>query len=54
MAKDNTTRAKTSQVDKFREAARELETDQSEETFDRMVKKIAKSAPPKPEKKEGS
>lgn len=30
------------QVEKFREAARELETDESEENFDRIVKQIAK------------
>ncbi|WP_192814161.1 hypothetical protein [Nitratireductor pacificus] len=30
------------QIDKFREAARELETDESEEAFDRIVKKVAK------------
>ncbi|WP_139043779.1 DNA-binding protein [Allomesorhizobium alhagi] len=34
------------QIDKFREAARELETDQSEEAFDRALKKIAKAPPP--------
>lgn len=34
------------QIEKFREAARELETDQSEERFDRILKKIAKAAPP--------
>lgn len=32
-----------SQIKKFREAARELEADQSEEAFDRIVKKIAKA-----------
>lgn len=36
-----------SQIDKFREAARELETDDSEEHFDRVLKKVAKSPPPK-------
>lgn len=40
--------AEKSQVDKFREAARELETDDTEENFDRLVKKIAKQ-PPKPD-----
>lgn len=29
------------QVEKFKEAARELETDQSEEAFDRILKKVA-------------
>lgn len=41
---------KKTQADKFREAARELETDQSEENFDRALKRIA-VVPPKP--KEG-
>lgn len=36
------------QIEKFREAARELETDDSEERFGRVLKKIAK-APAKPE-----
>lgn len=36
-----------SQVEKFREAAREIETDDSEEAFDAKLKKIAE-APPKP------
>jgi hypothetical protein len=36
-----------SQIDKFREAARELETDDSEEAFDATLKKIAKAPPPK-------
>jgi len=34
---------KKSQVDKFREAARELETDQSEAAFDDIVKRIAEA-----------
>lgn len=34
------------QIDKFREAARELETDDREEVFDAALKKVAK-APPK-------
>ncbi|CAI2932034.1 hypothetical protein [Aminobacter niigataensis] len=33
------------QIDKFREAARELETDQSEESFNRALKKVAKAEP---------
>lgn len=33
------------QIDKFREAARELETDQSEEAFDRALRKVTKAAP---------
>ena len=41
-----------SQIDKFREAARELETDDSEEAFDAKLKKIAKAPPPKDAEKE--
>lgn len=41
---------KKTQRDKFEEAARELETDQSEERFDRILKKIAKAPPPKDHK----
>lgn len=38
-----------SQIDKFREAAREAEADEREEAFDKIVKRIAKAAPePKP------
>lgn len=36
-----------SQVDKFREAARELETGDSEENFNRVLKKVVKGAQPK-------
>ena len=36
-----------SQREKFEQAARELETDQSEAAFDAIVKKIAKALPPK-------
>lgn len=39
--------AESTQIDKFRAAARELETDDSEEHFDRIVKQIAKAPPPK-------
>ena len=35
------------QVEKFKEAARELETDDREEAFDAKLKKIAKAPPPK-------
>lgn len=45
------TEARKSQIDKFREAARELETDDSEERFDRIVKGIATAPPPNTEKK---
>jgi len=40
-----------SQIDKFREAARELETDDSEEAFDAKLKKVAKASPSKPPEK---
>lgn len=43
------TKEKT-QKEKFEEAARQHETDDSEAAFDRMVKKIAKAPPPKPDK----
>ncbi|WP_203566246.1 DNA-binding protein [Aurantimonas aggregata] len=42
------------QIDKFREAARELETDDDEERFDATLKRIAKAPPPKDEKAEKS
>lgn len=38
-----------SQVDKFREAARQLETDDDEKRFDETLSKIAKSQVPKPD-----
>ncbi len=36
-----------SQIDKFREAARELETDNDEARFDATLERIAKAPPPK-------
>lgn len=39
------------QIDKFREAAREHETDESEENFARVLGKIAKAPKPADEKK---
>lgn len=33
----------SSQIDKFKEAARKAETDDSEEAFDRALKQVAKS-----------
>lgn len=39
-----------SQADKFREAAREADTDEREDAFDRIVKKIAKAPPPRGDK----
>ncbi|WIW55418.1 hypothetical protein LRP31_09410 [Mesorhizobium mediterraneum] len=38
------------QIEKFKQAARELETDQSEEAFDRVLKKVVKAAHPKDDK----
>lgn len=34
------------QIDRFKEAARELETDELKVHFDRQLKKIAKASPP--------
>ena len=45
-----TSERESTQLDKFKQAARELETDDSEEAFDAMVKKIAKAPPPKDDK----
>jgi hypothetical protein len=42
------------QIERFLEAAREHETDDSEEAFDRALKKIAKAPPPKDDKKEAA
>lgn len=39
-----------SQAEKFRDAARELETDDDEKRFEKMVEKIAKAPPPKSDK----
>jgi len=39
--------APKSQVERFKETAREVETDDREETFDRALKRIAKAAPEK-------
>lgn len=38
---------KKSQIDKFREAARQLETDDDEKRFDERLGKIAKAPAPK-------
>jgi hypothetical protein len=43
--------SKLEQYQKFREAARELETDDREEAFDAKLKKIAKAPPPKEDKR---
>lgn len=47
MKSSESRKSEKSQVDKFREAARELETDQSEEAFDRVLRKVTKAPPPK-------
>jgi hypothetical protein len=39
-----------SQLYKFKEAARDLQTDDSEEHFDERLKRIAKAPPPKGDK----
>ncbi|GAA5081529.1 hypothetical protein N0B44_27760 [Roseibacterium beibuensis] len=39
------TDAKKSQLDKFKEAARQLETDDDEERFDEKLKRLAKQKP---------
>ena len=39
--------AKQSQADKFREAAKEVETNDDEKQFDENLKKLAKSKPSK-------
>lgn len=41
---------KKAQIDKFREAARDLETDDDEARFDATLERIAKAPPPKDEK----
>jgi hypothetical protein len=47
---NTTTDSKKSQFDKFREAARQLETDDDEKRFDERLGKIAKPQPPKSDK----
>jgi hypothetical protein len=41
--------AKQSQIDKFRDAAREHETDDREEVFDRALRVVANTPPKEPE-----
>jgi len=45
MTKRTTSNESGKQLDKFKEAAREVRTDDSEERFDRVLKKVAKPAP---------
>lgn len=40
---------KQSQIDKFKELARELEADEDEAHWDERLKKVAKAKPEKPE-----
>lgn len=47
----NTSKKTASQYEKFKQAAREAETDDREDAFDRIVKKIAKPAPSPKDKK---
>lgn len=49
MTKKTTSSDNKPQIDKFKEAARELETNEDEAAFDRTLKKIAKA--PKPDSK---
>lgn len=45
MPKDESVGMTKSQLEKFKEAARELDTNDSEQDFDVLVKRIAKSPP---------
>ena len=47
------TDARRSQIEKFREATRELETVHSEEVFERVLRKVTKAPAPEDEKKSG-
>ena len=48
---DDTVKPPKSQIDKFKETAKQVETDNSEEAFDRALKRVAKSpAPTKPKR----
>jgi hypothetical protein len=40
----------TPQVDKFKEAAREVETDDRDEAFDEKLRRVAKAPKPEPRK----
>lgn len=60
MGRDKGQSTASSQIDRFREAARELGCDESEERFVEVVKKLAKAPPaknepkPKPRQPKGS
>ncbi|WP_425416512.1 hypothetical protein [Oricola indica] len=47
------TDGKKTQADKFREAAREVETDDDEKRFDEKLRRITKAPEKKPEKDDG-
>lgn len=49
MAKERT----PTQLDKFKQAARDLETDDDEKRFDERLGKIARQKPAEPPKKQG-
>jgi hypothetical protein len=46
------TKPKQTQLEKFKQAARELEADDSEKRFDEKLEKIARQKPTKPSKDE--
>ena len=50
MKKPESEKPATSQVEKFRELAREIETVDSEEPLNAAIRKLAKSPPPKDDK----
>jgi hypothetical protein len=52
MSKSTKTTKEISQIDRFKEAARQLEADESESAFDEKLKAVAKHKPkPQPENK---
>lgn len=54
MASHNKEVKPTPQLDKFKEAAREVETDDSEERFDGVLRRVAKAPPPPKENRHRS
>ena len=51
-AKDATKKPAESQLAKFKETAKQVETDNSEERFDRALKKVAKPSSAQPSAKQ--
>jgi hypothetical protein len=45
---------KKAQIDKFREAARQIEADDDEKRFDERLGKVAKAQPPKDDKRKNA